>query len=125
MSTERDVVADFCRALADRDWDLLASTLAYDLVRVGPEGTEADTHRGREAYLAYVQSVAGSMDRFDLQVRRIFYAADGRCAVSEYVEVIRFAGQDERVWSVVNLYRLDESTRIAELHVYGKPSPPD
>ena len=49
-----DVIARFWKGIDSHDWDLVASTLADDFVRIGMRDDEADTCRGKARYLDFV-----------------------------------------------------------------------
>jgi hypothetical protein len=127
-AAERDVVADFWRAVDIHDWDLLASTIAEDFVRIGMNADEADTCRGKENYLQFVASVTGKMDHHDLKTTRIFYAEGRRQAIAECVETIKPPGEEPLVMDFVNLHELNEDGLISTLDIYWKTQkrlPPD
>lgn len=120
---ERDVVADFWRAVATHDWELLATTISEDFVRIGMRDDEADTSRGRDNYLRFVSSVTAKMDHHTLEMRTLFYSEDRRRAVTECVETIRPPGEEPLVMSFANLHRLDDEGLISELDIYWKTPP--
>jgi len=123
---ERDVVADFWRAVDTHDWDLLASAITDDFVRIRMDPD--DVCRGKAAYLQFVSSVTGKMERHTLETKRIFYSEDRRWAVAECQETIEPPGEDPLVMDFVNLHELDDHGRIASLDIYWKTQrrmPPD
>ena len=124
--SERDVVADFWRAVDVHDWDLLASTITEDFVRIGMD--PADVCRGKTAYVEFVSKVTGKMDHHTLETRSIFYSEDRRRAVAECRETIVPPGQDPLVMDFVNLHELSDAGLIAKLDIYWKTQrrlPPD
>lgn len=116
--TGRDVVADFWRAVDTHDWDLLASTITDDFVRIGMD--PGDVCAGKEPYLAFVSKVTGKMDRHTLETRAIFYSEDRRRAVAECRETIVPPGEEPLVMDFVNLHELSDDGLIAKLDIYWK-----
>jgi hypothetical protein len=123
---ERDVVADFWRAVDIHDWDLLASTITDDFVRVGMD--PGDVCRGKAPYLDFVSKVTGKMDHHALETKAIFYSEDRRRAVAECTETIEPPGQEPLVMDFVNLHELSADGLITKLDIYWKTQrrmPPD
>jgi hypothetical protein len=117
-------VANFWRGVDTHDWDLVASTLADDFVRVGMRDNEEDTCRGKENYLAFVSGVVGKMAEHELRSRFTFLSEDGRYAFNEAVEIIRPTPQDEPiVMRFANYLELDEAGRIRKLDIFWKTPP--
>jgi hypothetical protein len=124
----RDVVSDFWQAVDSHDWDLLATTISDDFVRIGMKDTEEDTCRGKESYLEFVSKVTGKMDFHELRNTGIFYSQDRRHAVAECIETIRPPGEDVLVMKFMNLHDLNEDGLISKLDIYWKTQvtmPPD
>src|SRR5215203_5541777 len=83
LSAAREVVANFWKGVDQHDWDLVASTIADDFVRIGMRDDEADTSRGKADYMQFVSEVTGRMDHHDLKMASLFFSEDGRTAVAE------------------------------------------
>jgi hypothetical protein len=119
-----DAVADFWTGIDSHDWDLVASTLADDFVRIGMADDEADTTRGKDTYMSFVSQVVGKMDHHDLRTDRIIRSADGRTAYIETVETIQPPGQDKKiVMRFLNLMELNEQGLITKLDIFWKTPP--
>jgi hypothetical protein len=119
VSTD-DPVATFWKAVDIHDWDLLASVISDDFVRIGMNDDEADTCRGKERYLAFVAGVIGKFEHHDLKTTRVFYSADRRLAISEAIETIRPPGEEPNSMKFVNLHELNEDGLITKLDIYWK-----
>lgn len=122
MSDRTDVIADFWRGIDSHDWDLIASTLADDFVRIGMNGgANPDICEGKEAYLKFVSTVISKMDHHDLRVVRTFTSSDGRLATVEAVETIRPPESDVMLpMQFVNVMELDDEGLIKKLDIYWK-----
>ncbi|HEV8296003.1 MAG TPA: nuclear transport factor 2 family protein [Acidimicrobiales bacterium] len=123
MSDTDDVITKFWRGIDEHDWDLVGSTLADDFERHGMFGTEADTCRGKTAYMQFVSNVIKRMDHHDLKARKIFRSADGRQAVAECIETIRPPGETELVMHFINILDLDDQGLIKRLDIFWKTPP--
>jgi hypothetical protein len=123
MAETRDVVADFWKGIDAHDWDLVASTLADDFVRIGMRDDEADTSRGKDTYMQFVSGVVGKMDHHDLRTDRITWSADRRTAFIETVETIRPPGDDKIVMRFLNLMELNDEGLITKLDIFWKTPP--
>ena len=123
MAEKKDVVADFWKGIDSHDWELVASTLADDFVRIGMRDDEADTSRGKDTYMDFVSTVVGKMDHHDLRTDRITYSADGRTAFIETVETIRPPGEDKVVMRFLNLMELNDQGLITKLDIFWKTPP--
>ena len=120
---EHNVVADFWKGIDSHDWDLVASTLADDFVRIGMRDDEADTSRGKDTYMSFVSQVVGKMEHHDLRTDRITWSADGRTAFIETVETIRPPGEDKVVMRFLNLMELNDQGLITKLDIFWKTPP--
>ena len=110
MTEKKDVVADFWKGIDSHDWELVASTLADDFVRIGMRDDEADTSTGKDTYMDFVSTVVSKMDHHDLRTDRITYSADGRRdAASLVVRELSF-GTASRAY-VQSLFRRLSSSR--------------
>jgi len=118
-----DVIARFWKGIDTHDWELVASTLADDFVRIGMRDDEADTCRGKARYLEFVSGVIGRFDHHDLAARKIFRSEDGRRAVAECIETIRPPGEAELVMHFVNIMEIDADGLISKLDIYWKTPP--
>jgi hypothetical protein len=124
MSTdELDVVAKFWIGIDTHDWDLIASTLADDFVRIGMRDDEEDTCRGKANYLDFVSNVISKMDHHDLRTDRIYYSEDRRIAIAETVETIRPPGEETLSMRFVNVCELNEDGLIEKLDIFWKTPP--
>src|SRR5262245_16082321 len=123
MAEKRDVVTDFWTGIDTHDWDLVASTLADDFIRIGMSDNEADTTRGKDTYMDFVSTVVGKMDHHDLRTDRITWSADGRTAFIETVETIRPPGEDVVIMRFLNLMELNEQGLITKLDIFWKTPP--
>ena len=74
----REVVANFWKGVDEHDWDLVASTIADNFVRIGMRDDEADTSRGKADYMQFVSDVTGRMDHHTLKMASLFFSDDGR-----------------------------------------------
>jgi hypothetical protein len=118
-----DVVARFWRGIDTHDWDLVASTLSDDFVRIGMRDNDEDTCSGKANYVDYVSRVVGRMEHHDLRTDRIFYSADGRTAVAETVETVRPPGEPEVVMRFANVMELTDDGLISVLDIFWKTPP--
>jgi hypothetical protein len=118
-----DVVARFWRGIDTHDWDLVASTLSDDFVRIGMRDNEEDISRGKATYMNFVSGVVGKMEHHDLRTDRIFYSADGRTAVAETVETIRPPGEAKVVMRFANVMELTDDGLICSLDIFWKTPP--
>jgi len=118
-----EVVANFWKGVDEHDWDLVASTIADDFVRIGMRDDEADTSRGKVEYMKFVSEVTGRMDRHNLKMVDLFLSEDGRTAVAECIETIYPPGEDELVMRFINILELDDDGLIAKLDIFWKTPP--
>lgn len=122
--TNARAVAAFWRGIDTHDWDLIESVIADDFVRVGMRDNEADTCRGKTAYLAFVSGVISRMAHHELTSRFTFLSEDGRYAFNEAVETITPAPGDEPiVMRFANYLELDDDGRIRKLDIFWKTPP--
>ena len=119
----REVVANFWKGVDEHDWDLVASTIADDFVRIGMRDDEADTSRGKADYMQFVSQVTGRMDHHDLKMASLFFSEDGRTAVAECIETIHPPGEDKLVMRFINGLELDDDGLIAKLDIFWKTPP--
>lgn len=118
-----DVVANFWKGVDEHDWDLVASTLADDFVRVGMADDEADTCRGKAKYMEFVSQVTGRMDHHSLRMVDLFRSEDGRTAVAECIETIHPPGEPELVMRFINILKLNDDGLIEKLDIFWKTPP--
>ncbi|MCF2526009.1 nuclear transport factor 2 family protein [Yinghuangia soli] len=117
-------VADFWKGVDSHDWDLVASTLADDFVRIGMRDNEADTCRGKENYIAFVSGVISRMVEHELQSRFTFLSEDGRFAFNEAVEIITYApGEEPLAMRFANYLELNDEGLISKLDIFWKTPP--
>jgi ketosteroid isomerase-like protein len=79
----RELVERYLDAIVRRDWDALRECLADGVERIGPYG---DTHRGRDAYVAFLRATFDQLDGYEMQVARI--VATATTAVAELTETV-------------------------------------
>ena len=118
-----DVVANFWKGVDAHDWDLVASTIADDFVRIGMRDDEADTSRGKTEYMQFVSEVTGRMDHHDLKMVSLFFSEDGRTAVAECIETIHPPGEDKLVMRFINILEMNDDGLIAKLDIFWKTPP--
>ena len=118
-----EVVANFWKGVDEHDWDLVASTIADDFVRIGMRDDDADTSRGKAEYMKFVSEVTGRMDHHDLKMVSLFLSEDGRTAVAECIETISPPGEDELVMRFINILELNDDGLIAKLDIFWKTPP--
>ena len=118
-----DVVANFWKGVDQHDWDLVASTIADDFVRIGMRDDEADTSRGKVEYMQFVSEVTGRMDHHDLKMVSLFFSEDGRTAVAECIETIHPPGEPELVMRFINILEMNDDGLIAKLDIFWKTPP--
>lgn len=117
-------VANFWKGVDSHDWDLVASTLADDFVRIGMRDNEEDTCRGKDAYIAFVSGVIGRTQTHELQSRFTFLSDDGRYAFNEAVEIITYApGEEPLAMRFANYLELDDDGLIRKLDIFWKTPP--
>ena len=88
MILERSVgpaapVYRYLDALAARDWDALAGTVAPDIERIGPY---RDVVHGRDAYTTFLRETITALSGYALHVERVLVA--GACVVVELDETV-------------------------------------
>ena len=117
-----DVVANFWKGVDEHDWDLVASTLAADFVRLGIFGAEADTCRGKVDYVRFVSGVIGRMDRHTLKMVSLFllrrWPSRGRRVHRDHL-----TGEDDLVMRFINILDLNGDGLIARLDIFWKTPP--
>lgn len=123
MAEMPEVVNRFWRAVDAHDWDLIATTLAPDFVRVGMADTEADTCRGKENYLRFVRGVISRFEYHRLESRSGYVSADGRRITHEAIETIQPPGGERLVMRFVNLMELNDDGLISRLDIFWKTPP--
>lgn len=120
---EPDVVTKFWIGIDTHDWDLVASTLADDFVRIGMRDNEEDTCRGKDKYMTFVKNVVGKMEHHELRTDRVYYSQDGRIGIAETVETIRPPGEDELSMRFVNVCELNHEGLISKIDIFWKTPP--
>ncbi len=118
-----EVVTNFWRGVDTHDWDLVASTLAPDFVRIGMQDNEADTCRGRDDYLRFLAGVIGRFEAHRLESRAGYVSADGRRVTHEATETIQPPGSGPIVMRFANLMEIDDDGLICRLDIYWKTPP--
>jgi hypothetical protein len=119
----REVVTNFWKGVDEHDWELVASTIADDFLRIGMRDDEADTSRGKADYMQFVSEVTGRMDHHDLKMASLFFSEDGRTAVAECIETIHPPGEPELVMRFINILEHDDDGLIAKLDIFWKTPP--
>ncbi|MET7297694.1 nuclear transport factor 2 family protein [Embleya sp. NPDC005575] len=124
LESRRRTVENFWQGVDTHDWDLVASTLADDFVRVGMRDNAEDTCEGKEAYLRFVSTVTGRMAQHELRSRFTFLSEDGRYAFNEAVESIRPTPTDDLlVMRFANYLELNDEGLIVRLDIFWKTPP--
>lgn len=118
-----DAVTKFWRGVDKHDWNLIESTLADDVVRIGMQDNEADTSRGKESYMKFVKGVIGRFEHHDLVMVSNFRSEDGKIAVSECIETIQPPGEPRLTMRFINILELNEQGLIKKLDIYWKTPP--
>ena len=85
------IVRRYLDAIVKRDWELLASVLAADVVREGPYG---DNFEGREPYVAFLRDTFAKLDGYEMNVARLWGTDDLACA--ELTETVMVGGKTLR-----------------------------
>ncbi|MGW9211400.1 nuclear transport factor 2 family protein [Embleya sp. NPDC055664] len=117
-------VANFWKGVDSHDWDLVASTLADDFIRIGMRDNEEDTCRGKDAYIAFVSGVIGRTRAHELRSRFTFLSDDGRYAFNEAVETITYAaGEQPLAMRFANYLELNDDGLIRKLDIFWKTPP--
>lgn len=101
----------YLAALADRDWEALASTLHRDVVRVGPWH---DTYRGVDTYVAFLADVIAGLVGYHLEIKRVTSTPYG--AVVELSETATLDGVPTCTDEALVFEVSDE--RICKISVY-------
>jgi hypothetical protein len=80
------VAERYLRAVAAQDWASVESSLAHDVVRLGPYGDDFDR---RGPYLAYLQRTMPALPGYRLDIDRVTEVGGGRVFVElrETVEI--------------------------------------
>lgn len=121
--TTDDAVARFWRGIDSHDWALVESALANDVVRIGMQDNEADTSRGKEAYMAFVKGVIRRFEHHDLRMVSNFRSTDGRIAVSECIETIQLPGEPRLTMRFISTLELNDQGLIKKLDIFWKAAP--
>lgn len=120
---QEDAVARFWRGVDKHDWDLVESTLAEDVVRIGMQDNEADTSRGKAAYMDFVRGVIGRFDHHDLVMVSNIRSADGKTAYAECIETIQPPGWEKLSMRFMNVLELNDQGLIRKLDIFWKTPP--
>ncbi len=105
----RDVVQRYLDAMAKAEWKTLAATLAPDVERMGPY---RDEFHGRDAYVAFLENIIGSLSGYQLVV--VDMIVDGSRVAVELNETCRrrrCAAADRRDGRVRRTRRSDRTRR--------------
>lgn len=123
MSDIPAVVKNFWEGVDTHDWDLVASSLADDFVRIGMQDSDADTCRGKENYLRFLTGVIGRFEFHRLESRRGYASPDGRYVTHEAIETIQPPGGERIRMRFVNLIEIGDDGLIAKLDIFWKTPP--
>lgn len=118
--TDIGIVRQFWHAIDQQDWESLSSCLAENFTRIGMSGEEADTFRGRDSYVSFASEAISKIGEYQHEVIDLFYAPDGRSACAKTRETIVNIGQDPVVFDLLNLFKIDEYSKIVSLSLYWK-----
>jgi hypothetical protein len=118
-----DAVLRFWEGVDTHNWDLVASAITDDFVRIGMTDDEPDTCRGKDAYLRFVSGVIGKFEQHSLKTRTGFTSADGRKVVHEAIETIQPPGQEPLAMRFLNVMELNDDGLITKLDIFWKTPP--
>jgi limonene-1,2-epoxide hydrolase len=120
MSGERspvEVVMSFLACGGQRDFSQARDLLDADITRVGPDG---DVKSGRNAYLAYLETIMRGATNYVYEVRRCVPSADGRTVLVEIDESLTQADGVEMSVSEAMIFDITPAGLIGRLSVYTK-----
>jgi hypothetical protein len=123
MSEIPDVVARFWAGVDKHDWDMIASTISPDFVRIGMSDTEADTCRGKDNYVRFAAGVIGRFDHHELESRSGYASADGRRVTHEAIETIQPPGSEPIRMRFINIMEIGDDGLITKLDIFWKTPP--
>ena len=123
MSDLPPSVVSFWRGVDTHDWDLVRQSITDDFVRIGMKDTEADTCRGADAYIRFLQGVIGRFEQHSLESRSGYVSADGKRVTHEAIEVIQPPGSDPITMRFLNVMELDDDGLIKKLDIFWKTPP--
>jgi len=106
------MVDEYLDRLLAHDWDGLATTLAPDVVRVGPFG---DTYSGRDAYVAFIAGLMPRLPGSSMERSRSIDAGDA--VTVELTEVVEVGGAPIRTPEAL-VFDLDGDGLIARITIY-------
>ena len=87
----QELVRSYLDAMVARRWDELATTLAPDVVRLGPF---QDDIRGREEYVTFLRRTFDWMQDYEMDVARVWGDDERVCA--ELAETVTVDGDRRR-----------------------------
>lgn len=116
-------VVQFWEGVDSHDWDKVRTAITPDFVRVGMKDSEADTCRGAENYIRFLQGVIGRFERHSLESRSGYVSADGRHVTHEAIEIIQPPGSEPIRMRFLNVMELDANGLIRRLDIFWKTPP--
>jgi hypothetical protein len=118
-----EAVLRFQEGGSAQDWDLMASAISDDFVRIGLRDDEADTCRGKEAFLRFVDEVVDKFEHWCLKVQSGSVSTDGRQAAWEAIETIQPPGEPPLVMRLLMVAELNYDGLICKLDIFCKTPP--
>jgi hypothetical protein len=121
-----DAIADpierFIDHLNARNWEGLATLVAEQLVRIGPDASVRIF--APPAYAAWLTKGMVGVEEYRKDIRRITYAADRRSGTAEVDELLVHEGR-RRENSACYSFELDERGKVTRFEVYAMAAIPD
>lgn len=113
---DQDVVEEYLRAFAARDWDAFAAVLAdTDLRRVGPF---MDVIESKEDYVDFLRHLMPTLVNYEVRVDRVSSMGGGRFVV-ELSEIFDVAGVQTE-YPQADLFEVDGNGKIKGVSIFMK-----
>ena len=107
-------VDTYLKAVVDHDWEAFASSVADDVVRVGPFG---DTYTPKGPYVEYVSKLMPTFENYSMQVDRIIDS--GAVVVVELTETLDIGGKTH-VTPEALVFDIDATGLISKVDIFIK-----
>jgi hypothetical protein len=120
MADMPDAVLRFWEGGETQNWSLVASAISDDFVRIGMGDDEADTCRGKEAFLRFAHDVIGKFEHWSLKAQTGFVSIDGGKVAWEAIETIQPPGEAPLVMRLFMVAELNDDGLIAKLDIFWK-----